>query len=101
MKSFFKYLLATVIGIFISVLLLTFVFFGIVGSIINKQEKPVEIKPHSVLMLKLDKSIQDRKPVFPFGGFEFGKLQPEAKLGLNNILDNIQKAKADTNIRGI
>ena len=101
MKSFFKYLLATVVGILISVLLLTFVFFGIVGTIISKQEKPVQIKPHSILMLKLNKPIQDRKPVFPFGGFKFGMLQPESKLGLNDILNNIQKAKADTNIRGI
>ena len=72
MKSFLKYLLATVIGILISVLILTFVFFGIVGSIINKQEKPVQIKPNSILMLKLDKPRQDRKPALPCSNFKFG-----------------------------
>ncbi len=101
MKSFLKYLLATIIGVFISAVILIFIFFGTVGSIVSKKEKPPEIKPNSILMLKLNRPIQDRKPALPFSSFGLSNLTAETVIGLNDILNNIEKAKADTNIRGI
>jgi protease IV len=98
MKSFFKYLLATVVGVILSSVILFFLFFGIVSAIISSQDKPVEIKKNSILYLKLDKQITDRKPSTPFN---LKSLSKDDRMGLNEILENIEKAKTDDNISGI
>jgi protease-4 len=98
MKNFFTYLLATIVGIFISALLFLFLSIGIISVIVSSQEKSVEIKPNTVLLLKLDQPIVDRKPVVPFN---LGNLSPTQKMGLNVLLRNIKKAKNDNNIAGI
>lgn len=98
MKSFLKYLLATIVGIIISSLILFFIFIGIMSIAVSSQDKAVEIKPGTILYLKLDKQIVDRAPVIPFELPGFGRNQ---QIGLNDILENISKAKADKNIEGI
>lgn len=98
MKSFFKSLLATVVGIIISTILLFFIFFGIIGAIMSKQDKPIEVAENSILFLKLDRPVTDRKPTMPF---DLQRLSRDERMGLNEILENIAKAKADENIDGI
>ncbi len=98
MKRFFTYLLATIVGIIISSIVLFFISMGILSAIISSQEKTVEIKPNTVLTLKLDQPIVDRKPSIPFN---LGSITGTRKLGLNDILSNIKKAKNDENISGI
>jgi protease-4 len=98
MKSFFKYLLATIVGIIISSLLLFFIIFGILSAVVSKQDNAVEIKPNTILYLELENPIVDRKPNNPFDFAFFSKTQ---KIGLNEILKNIKKAKEDQNISGI
>jgi len=98
MKRFFTYLLATILGIIISSLLFLFISIGILSALISSQEKTVEIKPNSVLFLKLDQPIVDRKPSIPF---DLGSLSRKKRIGLNVLLSNIEKAKDDNNISGI
>jgi protease-4 len=98
MKSFLKYLLATIVGIIISSVLIFFIFFGIVGAIMSSQDKPLEIKENTMLVLKLDQPITDRAPASPF---DYKRFSSDNRLGLNDILNNIQKAKEDPNINGI
>lgn len=98
MKSFFRSLLATVVGIVISSILLFFIFFGILGAIISSQDKPAEIEENSILFLKLNRQITDRKPISPFDLQRFNR---DDRMGLNEILSNIEKAKEDNNISGI
>jgi protease-4 len=93
MKSFLKYLLATIVGVFLASLVMFFIFLGIISALISIQEKPVEIKDNSILMLKLDKPVSDRKPSIPFFSTK--------AIGLNEVLSNIQKAKEDEKIKGI
>ena len=87
MKSFLKYLLATIVGVFLASLVMFFIFLGIISALISIQEKPVEIKDNSILMLKLDEPVMDRKPSIPFFSAK--------ALGLNQILKNVKKAKED------
>lgn len=98
MKSFLKYLLATVVGILLTTILIFFIFFGIISAVTSGKDKEAEIKPNTILYLKLDKSIVDRKPKFPF---DFGSMRNTAQIGLNDLLDNIDKAANDDNISGI
>ncbi|MFO8236033.1 MAG: signal peptide peptidase SppA [Bacteroidales bacterium] len=101
MKSFLKYTLATIVGVILAGLLFFLIFFTTIGTIMSKQDKPVEIEPNTVLKVELDNIIMDRSPKNPFENFDFQSLKPQKSLGLNEILANIEKAGKDENIKGI
>lgn len=101
MKSFFKYLLATMLGIILSSILLFFIFIGIIGAMVSSQDEPVKIKPNTVLHIELNQPIMDRSDNNPMANFDFASFTPIQQLGLNDILKNIKKAKTDPNIEGI
>ncbi len=98
MKSFLKYLLATVVGIILSSVVLFFIFFGVVSAIMSGKEKEADVKPNSILYMKLDQTIVDRKPKIPF---DFNTLMKKQQIGLNELLNSIDKAAEDENISGI
>lgn len=100
MKSFLKYTLATIFGVFISFILIgVLLFFTFLGLINSSTKKTVSIKSNSVLELNLDYEIQER------GSQAFlSLLNPEigeSYLGLDNLLELINKAKQDPKIKGI
>ncbi|HPJ46168.1 MAG TPA: signal peptide peptidase SppA [Tenuifilaceae bacterium] len=101
MKNFFKYLLATILGVFITGLLMFFIFFGIAGAIMSKSDKAVEVKENSLLVVKFDNEIVDRGSKSPFDDFNFASMKPSQKLGLNDILKAIKNAADDPKILGI
>jgi len=59
MKSFLKYLLATVVGIIISSILLFLIFLGIIGVLISSSEKEVTINSNSILKIELNKPVPE------------------------------------------
>jgi protease-4 len=101
MKSFLKYTLATIVGLLIAGILSFFIFFGAVSAKLSQQDKPVEIKPNTILKVKLNHMIADRSPESPFDNFDFQSFGPAKTMGLNDILANIEKAKKDDEIAGI
>ena len=101
MKSFFKYLLASILGILIASLIMFFITIGIISVLVTSQDKPVGIKSNTILMLKLDQPINDRKSPLPMFVYNLTSFGAETQLGLNDILNNISKAGQDENIRGI
>ncbi len=98
MKSFLKYTLATIVGIFLSTML--FFFFLILIISASSSDKPVEVKDNSILYMKLSDKIVDRTVDNPFDFLPTG-LPMVREMGLNDILDCIKKAKIDDNISGI
>ena len=58
MKNFLKYLLATIVGIFISCFLLFLLMVIIIAS--SASEKPVEIKANTILLVELNEQIVER-----------------------------------------
>lgn len=101
MKDFFKYLLATVVGILLTGLFFILVFFGIIGAMVAKSDKAVDVKDNSLLILKFDNEIVDRGSNNPMADFDFMSFSPVQKLGLNDILKGIKNAAEDTKIKGI
>lgn len=101
MKSFFKYLLASILGFFIASFIIVLIFIGIISAAISSGSESEEIKANSILMLKLDQPINDRKSNMPKISLNLANFGTENALGLNEILKNIHKARLDTNIRGI
>lgn len=101
MKTFFKYLFASILGVFISFLLIFLFFLGIFGAMVSSKDKPVVLKENTIFHLTLDKQIIDRASDNPFDGFSPFAMTPGGKTGLNDILENINKAGKDENIKGI
>lgn len=98
MKQFFKFLLASVLGVIISVFLLVIILLSVAGL----SEKPVKVDPNTILHITLDKRILDRASDSPFENFDKFSWEFEEHLGLKrDILDNLKKAKTDENIKGI
>ncbi len=109
MKQFFKFMFASFLGtlLVIAFLMFTMIIIGI-GSIANLyNDKEVNVKPNSVLHMKLDYAINDRTPS---EGFSFSSLSDLTNMssvmasdnsGLNDILNNLDEAAKDPNISGI
>jgi protease-4 len=98
MKDFLKYTLATLTGIFLSTLLFLFIIIMIIAA--SSSDKPVEVKSNTILYMKLNDRIVERTVDNPFNYVSIG-LPAVREMGLNDILDNIRKAKKDDNIQGI
>ena len=101
--NFFKSFLASFIGTFIALGLVTIFFFmgiaAIATSINFEKDEVAWVSENSVLELDLNTVIVDRSPAFnpleSFSGFGSGIS------GMDKILGSINKAKADDKIKGI
>lgn len=106
MRQFFKFLLASCLGTTIAMFL---VFLGIIsigasiaasskdfGSSFNQTQE--HISPNSVLHLKLQEAIPELTDNVEATKFE---LNPQAVLGLHDIVKTIKHAKTDDKIKGI
>lgn len=100
MKQFLKYTLATVVGILIASFISMFMFFGVIGAMMSSGEAVTKAKPNSVYRLDLSGVLVERSEDNPFEMFA-GQYGGATSIGLDDILANIRKAKADPNIAGI
>jgi protease IV len=101
MNSFFKYLLASILGVIIASLVIFFLTIGIISAVVASQDKPAEIDDNSILQLKLDKPIHDRKSSLPILVYNITSFRTDNNIGLNELLANIDKAGKDSKIRGV
>lgn len=104
MKSFFKTLLACILGCIIASLIIFFIALGGIGALVSSSDKPVEVKPHSVLYIDLSGRLADRSyERNPYASSNFSDLMDLnlKVLGLNDVLRAIEYAKTDANIDGI
>lgn len=102
MKSFFKYVLATVTGIVISTVVLFIITLGIIGAIVSSasSEKDVVVKDNSILYLSFNHSISERSVENPFGSLDIPGYNTK-NIGLDDIIARIKNAKVDSKIKGI
>ncbi|MDO6745218.1 signal peptide peptidase SppA [Tenacibaculum soleae] len=96
--KFLRNLLASILGFFIATFLI-FLFFIAIASIIGAEEE-ITVKPNSVLELDLSATIKDYAPKDDNPLAEILELTDE-KLALNKIINAIENAKTDSNIKGI
>ena len=99
MKEFFKYTLATLTGIILSgVIFFILIFSILIGSLISSTDQKVVLKDTSVLSLKLEGVLNERVVDNPLK--ELLDIN-QSSLGLKDILEAIDKAKVNPNIKGI
>ena len=99
MKQFFKFVLATFVGIVITTFLLVIVLIGIISAAGSDKEE--ETQSNSILHVAFKYPIPERTPNNPLAALGFLGLGSEKTIGLNDVLANIKKAKSDDNIKGI
>lgn len=98
MKEFFKYVGATIVGIFLFSVIMG--FFGIISLVgmIASSEQTKSVKDNSVLVLNLSGTLEERNES-DFMSQLSGKM--DGGLGLDDVLTAIKKAKANDKIKGI
>lgn len=103
MKSFFKYVLATVTGIIISSILLVVVGLIILGAMISSMtaDKETVVADNSLLHIDLQHQITERTIPDPFEELDVPGFTTTKSFGLNDILKGIEGAKNDNRIKGI
>ncbi len=102
MKQFFKFMFASMLGFFLTFVIILFLMIGVIASIAtfsSKDDAPVQ--SGSVLQLTLSTELSDREGQNPFEAFDFMTMSLRKSIGLNKLLSNIEKAKEDENIEGI
>lgn len=99
MKQFFKFVLATIVGMIAVGVIMLFVVIGIIATATS--DKKVTVEDNSILTISLKTNIPERTPNNPLAGLDFLGFDDEKQLGLNDILASIKKAKTDDHIKGI
>jgi protease IV len=98
MLQFLKYVLATIIGLFLFFIVSFFIMVGI-GSAFSSSNETTEVKESSVLKLDLNASISEiSAKADPFEEI-FG--EGPARIGLNQIKTTLANAKIDPKIKAI
>ena len=103
MRSFFKYVLATITGIIICSILMFFIMIGVISMMVSSVGTKTETvtASNSVLMINLDHEITEKTEANPFEGLDVPGFAGTRSLGLNDIVSRIKAAKTDSNIKGI
>jgi len=101
MKIFWKAFLAFLLAIIVASFFMVFIMVSIITALTTFKDSTVTIKDKSLLHLKLDNQIVERKTNNPFEDIDFPGFKTTSTIGLNQILSCIDKAKTDDRIKGV
>lgn len=97
MRQFFKFVLATIVGLGVVSAIGFIVLVGIIVGAASGGSDKKTVASNSVLELKLDEPLTERGRDSRFGPFGGG----ESSTGLVTVKEAIRRAKTDDNIKGI
>lgn len=98
MKEFLRSTLATITGVLICGFIFIILGIGILAGIMASSESETIVMPNSVFTLELKGTVQERYQPSPVDQFFEDQI---STYGLEDILNSIQKAKEDEQIKGI
>lgn len=98
MKDFGKYVLATVVGIFVTFIIGTVLMLMSIVGLVASGESTKTVEENSVLVLNLNGIVQEQTTPNLLSLFSDGQI---GQMGLNEILSAIKKAKDNDKIKGI
>ena len=102
MKQFFKFMLASMAGFILTIIIISFIGFVMLASLIAvTQSEEVSVKPNTVLMVNFVDAVPERTPAGPFSFSSTGFLKTNNTPGLLETIDLIDRASTDDNIKGI
>lgn len=103
MWQFFKYTLATLMGLFLFLLISILIIVGI-GVAMSGGESEFEVKENSILKLDLNRPIVENASTEddnPFATLPNPFFESTEKIGLIQILSALERARIDNNVKGI
>lgn len=100
MKNFLKQVLATILGLFIFSILWVILFFAMVGVAMSGSGA-VTVKDNTVFELNLDGTLVERSHDDILNNLLVEIDNSEAEIALDEIMDGIDKATTNDNIKGI
>lgn len=100
MKQFFISFFASLLAIVVSFFLVFIIIAGIVAAAVSgtDDDAVVKIKENSIMHIKLNALLPERSPKEPFEGF--GNNDKKV-IGLSEVLECLEQAEGDNNIKGI
>lgn len=103
MKQFLKFTLATIVGAIVASALVILLLVAVIGLVANSNDGTTVLKPKSIYQIDLEGTLVDRSQDNSLSDAlskAMGK-NNENSIGLDDLLENIVKAKNDSNIVGI
>ena len=103
MWQFFKYTLATLLGLFLFLVISILMIVGI-GAAMSGGDSEFEVKENSILKLDLNRPIVENASTEddnPFATIPNPFFESTEKIGLIQILSALERARIDTNVKGI
>jgi protease-4 len=108
MRKFFKYVFASMLGfVFAGGVLLLLLFVGIASLVSSAKSEfttktsETAIQANSVYHLKFNQEIGERAADDPFENIDLGPFSGSSKMSLRNVIESINYAAQDTDIKGI
>ncbi len=101
MKDFLKFTLASIVGMLIVGVIMLFIVIGAITAMISSGDQPVTVNDKTILHLSLDGQIVERSTNNPFDELDLPGFETSKKIGLNDILSCLERAKTDYRIVGI
>lgn len=103
MKQFLKYFFASVLGTFSALILLMVLSFLFLMALVTMvdTDKVASISSNTILELELKRELPERSYFDPIGISNLLSTSIGKKVGLNDVIKNINKAENDENISGI
>jgi len=94
---------ASMLGVFLSIVLLIFLFVGLVSVMVSSvsDDKKVKVESGSIIHMYFKSPIQDRSSENPLENFDLTSFSGNSQPGLNELVKNIEKASGDNSISGI
>jgi len=103
MWQFFKYTLATLLGLFLFLVISILMIVGI-GAAMSEGDSEFEVKENSILKLDLNRPIVENASTEddnPFATIPNPFFESTEKIGLIQILSALERARIDNNVKGI
>ncbi|MBQ3925722.1 MAG: S49 family peptidase, partial [Bacteroidaceae bacterium] len=99
MKQFFKYVCATIVGIFIVGVIISILTILSLAGMASMGSMTANVKDNSVLVIQLEGSINERSEENPLSEILGNPTLTDQ--GLDDILASIKKAKEESKVKGI
>ena len=99
MKDFFKYVLATIVGVVLTSIIMTIICIVSMAGMIASENMSNPVKENSILRIKLQGTVtersEDQNPLAMLGGEEI------QQIALDEALDALKKAAKNDDVKGI
>jgi len=103
MKEFFKFVFASMLGFILSFFVVFILLVALIAAMVSSagSEGKVSATSNSIMHISLDYPIKERADKNPFSEFNLMGFENNKRIGLNEILLNLEEAKKDDHIKGI